>query len=113
MHTPGPWMVSRTEPVNEFPQVMVGQPDRRGQENGYSLSLAPRNVCQVFNQHDAEDDANAALISAAPDLLRACRIMRDALTEYMNGVDLCWRDWSKAYEIDAAIAKAEGSHDPH
>ena len=56
----------------------------------------------------AVDISNGRLIAAAPELLKACKAMRDRLTVMANESDHCWRDWDGAYDVDTAIAKAEG-----
>ena len=40
------------------------------------------------------------------DLLAACMVMRERLTELANRDDCCWQDWVGSYEVDEAIAKA-------
>jgi len=40
-------------------------------------------------------------------LMDACILMRARLEFLANKNDQCWRDWGGAYEVDAAIAKAE------
>ena len=45
------------------------------------------------------------LLLAAPDLLRACKAMRDRLTELANAGD--WHDWPGSYDVDQAIECAE------
>lgn len=47
--------------------------------------------------------------NSQPDLLQACKIMRDRIAEMANKSDACWLDWPGAYEVDDAIAKAEGN----
>jgi hypothetical protein len=42
------------------------------------------------------------------ELLAVCKAMRTRFTEIVNQLDICWRDWPGAYDVDAAIAKAEG-----
>ena len=53
-----------------------------------------------------EQKANAKLIAAAPQLLEACRVMRDYVTLVLNESDRCWNDWTPSYTVDAAIAAA-------
>ena len=83
-HTPGPW-------------------HRNIRANGhYPVVFAGRNthVCTASQQTDpAETEANIDLLSAAPELLAACRaaLLRDDVADSELG-DL----------LRAAVAKAEG-----
>jgi hypothetical protein len=106
-HTPGPWKISKY--INYI---------------GFSVWAADRG-CIAERWYDKTQDkpygdelnANAQLISAAPDLLRACKIALETIENTdMNGVVL----WvSPPYQLDCvhesvsdllseAIAKAEG-----
>lgn len=81
-HTPGPWLIE----VNGF----IIAPD------GFSVADCDRG------RDVNEADANARLIAAAPDMLMALKNIR-------KYIEYC--DHEPALdEIDAAIAKAEGSH---
>jgi hypothetical protein len=125
-HTPEPWTVSKVvgdyRPKNkvfllgvaksppeehpvliaEIPRHRIGSADRipvdcdEWQENAERI-VACVNACKGI--------ANPA---AVPDLREACKAMRDRLTDLANQDDNCWRDWPGAYQVDAAIAKAEG-----
>jgi hypothetical protein len=92
-HTPGPWEVSGYHVYAE-----VGDLRR----DGYDLHCV---VDRTDGRTNEEADANARLISAAPDLLRLLKELQPIL----------WNDGPlvKAYRhlaggIEAAIAKAEG-----
>lgn len=58
----------------------------------------------------AEDDAvvNVKPHIVAPELLRMLIACKERITELSNDKDACWNDWPLSYEIDRAIAKAEG-----
>jgi|GEM_PF-5935887 len=59
-------------------------------------------VANCVEQGDEEDEANAHLIAAAPDLLAALRLARGYVLEYACGK----LDDPRIVRIDAAIAKA-------
>jgi len=94
-HTPGPWHWSDRYPMvssGEKTWSLIG-------EDGYGILSCDgvENSPQGLN-----DEANARLIAAAPDLLEAIQGIR-SFVEMFNG------DLTK---IDAAIAKATGeSHE--
>jgi hypothetical protein len=110
-HTPGPWSVGFTEydlvcaddgdSAIPYPAVSIVA-DR---EDGFNS----KNVASVdLDLEDkAEADANARLISAAPDLLEALEMVRDADED-------CKKDGhptippAARLKIDRAIAKAAG-----
>jgi hypothetical protein len=81
-HTKGPWKCALAV-VENSPSVWVVTESSWGSEN---IAVST-------------NEANARLISAAPDLLEACKRIRDnAMADDPN-------DWKM---LDAAIAKAEG-----
>lgn len=96
-HTPGPWEIEHGhhECVNTstLPWAMTGP--------------GGREVCQSPNGVDVddEDDANACLIAAAPDLLAACEAMLEWVARETDD-----RDWPHPVldQARAAIAKARG-----
>lgn len=81
-HTPGPWTV-------EDARRVLGSTD-------YGRSV----------MRDAEVEANARLIAAAPDMLEALR----GVSRFMKTTKVVTRDEAeRVYDaVDAAIAKAEG-----
>ena len=108
MHTAGPWQIVRAH------GVPIGV--------GLRVNSAGKE-CNVFtlfgNTMDKSDDepdlatleANAALISAAPDLLAACKLLRTRLESFVGAVaDItdCRFDVDALKLADAAIAKAGG-----
>ena len=61
-HTPGPWEIARTSGT----EIFIRHPsDIEGRKPGYFAEV------RRFTSNDAEVEANARLISAAPDLLAA------------------------------------------
>lgn len=91
-HTPGPWTAE-------------------GSIIGADRTVVAYRVNRPAGGNQRVEDANARLIAAAPDLLEACKLAKDRITELANDADCCWLDWPGAYEIDAAIARAEGRTD--
>lgn len=97
VHTPGPWKIDPKTSTR-----IVGAGDRGiASAGGY------------FNNQDsaavyAENEANARLISAAPDLLAAARALFDAphydhFATRLNDAEMAALD-----ALRAAVAKAEG-----
>ncbi len=96
-HTPGPW---RIDP--DFRRILSPQPAN-------NLSGIP-GIADIWNwMGAAETDANARLIAAAPELLRA---IKDARAYVERAYDYSFPDLDEnrrvLNSIDAAIAKAEG-----
>ena len=61
-HTPGPWEIARTSNM----EIFIHHPsDMEGRKPGYFVEV------RRFTSNDAEVEANARLIAAAPDLLAA------------------------------------------
>ena len=96
-HTPGPWA------VNPF----AAQVDAFNENGGATVCelLWPTEV-----RSEAETEANARLIAAAPDLLAALKALRRYITiRYSEfGEVLNEGAVTDLATIDAAIAKAEG-----
>lgn len=88
-HTPGPWRLVGCEVSSDM--GLIG------------------TVYWSSGQRDGEHEANAALVPASPDLLKACADWIDWLKP-----DAPWRDDAADYErrmlddMRAAIAKASG-----
>lgn len=116
-HTPGPWNCNRAS---------------AGGHNIIVSEVAPVDVCVVSraNKDPSEIDANARLISAAPELLQACQTFAEWLRREEAGFDheahdrntpegeAAWRQWYDGNlaicdraqdQARAAIAKATGS----
>jgi len=92
-HTPGPWVVGETIALRH---TVLG--------NGNN------SVCKAFGETENESHANAALISAAPEMLEALA----TIYNFANLQPLLETRYSKALVSDLmkqmqnAIAKAEG-----
>lgn len=98
-YTPGPWMAaSHPSSVSGLP--VVARPSGRS-----IASVTFFHLGEAFASHDAESNANARLIAAAPALLEAlerCRRWMPILHGCDDTVDA-----DKAF-ADAAIAAAKG-----
>lgn len=99
-HTPGPW--TKTGAGKYFSVSTIPKEQALGIVKTYD-----RNVVCVINECDEKEmKANAALISAAPDLLEALQSMEMAMIGYTHQNDITRNALSKAR---AAIAKATGN----
>jgi len=107
-HTPGPWAVGESD------GVWVHQP----------LSPSSNVICDIVgrawdpktrtSEITPEDLANARLIAAAPDLLRAAGEMYELLYDYSDEVCKAVRGAEPAFralmhDLRHAIAKAQSS----
>jgi hypothetical protein len=73
------------------------------EETGKTLALIP-----YFNKESEEDNANANLIAAAPELLKACRKALDQLYQANDALDLAGIDFDGVVDLQNAINKVEG-----
>jgi hypothetical protein len=88
-HTPGPWKFGSKAKSNFYKRNIAGA-------DGY-------HVAAVSSRDDHEVDANARLISAAPELLEALKVARHMIIE--DGTPIGW----SVGRIDEVIAKATGA----
>ena len=99
-HTVGPWEFRDMRKWNGASSFYITAPNAKDKRS-LNIALIPNST-----MHDAE--ANARLIAAAPELLEALEMVRDADED-------CKRDGLQTIptaaraRIDAAIAKATGS----
>ena len=92
-HTPGPWIGAGPSFGDTLPRYTTEIVTESEDEDDGSVS-----ICRLpFNHHDDENEANAHLIAAAPDLLAALELLLPYLED-------CRMD----KEAAAAIAKAKG-----
>ena len=102
-HTPGPW---------HYSEVI------RGRDQYYRQIRADFKIAEVHACHSgvagtkegrAEDEANARLIAAAPELLEQCKLFEKCLTYLINsgdsGADL---DRDNLREVLAKVDGGEG-----
>lgn len=96
-HTPGPWH-RNIKPATKYNTIFAGR-------NTHVTRLA------VEGKSEDEVEANCALITAAPDLLRVVSEMLGAAeTDGMDEKSNVWR--SLMIDARAAIAKATGTTTP-
>ena len=96
MHTKGKWTVTRHEEWSEWFGNITGHPDPNDPRVIRTI-LCLTKYCDT----DEEQEANARLIAAAPDLLTSCKVMYEILATW-DGYNA---ETKRARE---AIAKAEG-----
>lgn len=91
-HTPGPWM-----PPDSSRDLTIW-----ATKNGKTELIASTNTNQWCKEDEA--NANARLISAAPELLEVAITLRDMLSGLYHGI--AWFSKEEEEKIHAAIAKA-------
>jgi hypothetical protein len=102
-HTPGPWIGAGPSFGDPLPRYTTEIVTEWEEEDGESLS-----ICTLpFHHHDDENEANALLIAAAPDLLEALRkvvaLWDHHASAHGDGIISPLHEAARA-----AIAKAEG-----
>ena len=99
-HTPGPWIGAGPSFGDPLPRYTTSiMTEWEHEDDGFI------EICEFpFHHHDGENEANARLIAAAPELLETLEAVTDALAghELNNG------DVSAINKARAAIAKATG-----
>lgn len=103
-HTPGPWWLGRDPSHFGSLTSITGGSDSTG---------GIRSVAEVGGLDIDEAEANARLISAAPDMLEVLKKLDDLRNEWRNNDNFSSIDYmdeidNLAEDIRAAIAKAEG-----
>lgn len=111
-YTPGPWKAApsyrggdyiETDGLNEEGELrLITCPG-----NGGAVSYSQK-VCQLQWSGTPEWAANAALIAAAPDLLKACTAAMNALRSYQYSNASPELAEEIADSVEEAIAKARG-----
>lgn len=86
-HTPGPWDITYTS-------------------DGKMALINDAYVCSVELDDRPEGEANAKLIMAAPELLKACERYMEILKEHYGDMPVFMRPITN--NIEAAIKKAKG-----
>ena len=94
-HTPGPWIGAGPSFGDPLPRYTTSIVTEWADEYGDYA-----DICELpFHHHDDENEANALLIAAAPDLLVALRAASKMLHP----------DWEEYQLACAAITKATGA----
>ena len=98
-HTPGPWIGAGPSFGDPLPRYTTEIVTEREDEDGAATS-----ICELpFHHHDDENEANARLIAAAPELLEALKEIVDAA----DGAG--WEQLDPSFKkARAAIARATG-----
>ena len=92
-HTPGPWVMDDAQPGDLFRHVLHGN----GDSFGY--------ICRISTNGNANADADARLIAAAPELLEALQ----RLSAQCERLRMAWQLESDAERTArVVIAKAIG-----
>jgi len=104
-HTPGPWHFIDSGPEHQITQL-----------GRFTICSDPHNLGMLRREyvvHGVKTEANARLIAAAPELLRALIGIRAFDGRYADGTKMDAEDFKFNRDAiikaaDAAIAKAEG-----
>lgn len=99
-HTPGPWIAERGMVTSAAPSLPNGRTYGYGCGNDFVADLNDGEYHEYADR--SEEDANARLIAAAPDLYAACE---QVLQASEDGGDMEDIDWGM---IRAALARANG-----
>lgn len=101
-HTPGPWEVGQAGTGNVYvPSILHKSANPKP---GPGLLVRTIATMCIHGPED-ENESNARLIAAAPELLEACKMAVEELGPNSSG-DRCWDAFEK---LLAAIAKAEST----
>ncbi len=103
-HTPGPWVLVICDSPEEASYI-TSSPKQRSDTTWTDSDIA----CVCGERPKDEDDANAKLISAAPDLLAACMAAREELRLLREKDTATVYNPTLRIALDAAISKANGS----
>lgn len=104
-HTPGPWIVYQFAGIDtedgDAETAIMAYADENGEEGA---TLATVNRWSYGDSPPTEEsEANAHLLAAAPDLLKACKAIRES---ELKGTDPA----NALIAVAEAIKKAEGHH---
>jgi hypothetical protein len=107
-HTPGPW--------DAIEQHRAGPMIAHKYETGNQMHpTGLRLICHMLQRGDSlkQDQANARLIAAAPDMLAALKLAREYVVKVHGTMAFTAPEARVTYpdlqKIDAAIAKATGA----
>jgi hypothetical protein len=117
--TPGPWCV-HPHFAYVVPLAHAERPIGGAEDDAYDLAHYAQEICALHmpDRHRSEDEsyANARLIAAAPDLLKALESVRDWVADaaerksYFSQADASIVELAQAdlVRIDAALSKTRG-----
>ena len=95
-HTPGPWTVK--EDLHYGDEFWYGGP------KGFTITVGPAVLGDTTKRTIPEQQANARLIAAAPELLACLKALQRFTEQLVFNRDLAER-------VNAAITQAEGRDD--
>ena len=94
-HTPGPWVVVRP-PLGAGPQAPLW------------VNACDVRIANVFEEDASKKSANAAIISAAPEMLAALKNLESLVSGWLHDANSPSHGIPALVAARAAIAKAEG-----
>ncbi len=112
-HTPGPWATERVTSLDSLVYCRVGPASELAKSRSVAYAgtygKLPDGSTSPIRLSEAECEANARLIAAAPELLEALEEARFELWRALDHLHvLVPEDTSAMQKIDAALAKARG-----
>jgi hypothetical protein len=110
MYTKGPWSFGK-----ESREIYACKESEKAGKTICRMNPPYEGYSPRWSDDSGENEANACLITAAPDLLKACKAIEDAwetnenhpLEHRPEDCDLC----EMILNVKAAISKAEGRKD--
>lgn len=102
-HTPGPWICAGPSFGDPLPryinEIVTVEEDEHG---------GVETICRLpVNYRDPENEANARLIAAAPDMLAALIVAREFISTDRNSLADCAIDFDGRMSDDDAAAVAD------
>ena len=107
-HTPGPWIGAGPSFGDPLPRYTTSiMTEWEHEDDGFI------EICEFpFHHHDDENEANARLIAAAPDLLEALKLCEGNIKSLLASAHpKVYGEWLTF--VSAAIAQATGEHHEH
>ena len=110
-HTPGPWVIEEFSAADYDGEDAATGIMAYADENGKEGAMVASVNRWSYGDDPATDEstANARLISAAPELLAACKELRDDLVKHAR-YGLNDAETAMLQRAEAAIAKAEATN---
>lgn len=115
-HTPGPWTIAKVDEtfLEDYEGHAIDAPDAQRFVAYTTCTFLPNephpeNFLTLIGAHvitEEEDHCNAMLITAAPDLLAACKLLTALEDNNVHDADTRWK--TARNNMRNAIAKAEG-----
>lgn len=99
-HTPGPWVASETD---DFGDITIST-----EAGGLAIAAVVNGAFMAMGGKEAEQEANARLIAAAPDLLQSLKSLLAFVRDHSENGEVIPPYTIEHERAIAAIAKAEG-----